>query len=45
MIQAKAASERQKQAIEAIESDPRLQALITKFDGQLDRASIAPLDS
>ena len=45
MIQAKAASERQKQAVEAIESDPRLQALITKFDGQLDRASIAPLDS
>ena len=32
-------------SIEAIESDPRLQALITKFDGQLDRASIAPLDS
>ncbi|MEP5569507.1 MAG: DNA polymerase III subunit gamma/tau [Halioglobus sp.] len=44
MVQARAASERQQQAIEAIDSDQRLQALITKFDGQLDRASIAPLD-
>ena len=44
MVQARAASERQQQAIEEIESDQRLQALITKFDGQLDRASIAPLD-
>ncbi|MEP4148156.1 MAG: DNA polymerase III subunit gamma/tau [Halioglobus sp.] len=44
MVQARAASERQQQAIEEIESDQRLQALITKFDGQLDRASIAPLE-
>jgi DNA polymerase-3 subunit gamma/tau len=28
-----------------IEGDQRLQALINRFDGELDRQSIAPLDS
>jgi len=34
--------ERQQEAVAAIEGDPRLQALISRFDGELDRASIAP---
>ncbi len=33
------------QAVAEIEADAQLQALITRFDGELDRASIAPLDS
>ncbi|KAA1193488.1 DNA polymerase III subunit gamma/tau [Pseudohalioglobus sediminis] len=45
MRQARAARERQLQAVAEIESDQRLQALISRFDGQLDRDSIAPLDS
>ena len=44
MRQARAASERQQQAVTEIENDERLQALIAHFDGELDRASIAPLD-
>ena len=39
------AGERQQQAVEAIENDPTLQALMSRFDGQLDRSSIAPTDS
>ncbi len=44
MLRARAASERQAQAVAEIEADARLQALITRFDGELDRASIAPID-
>ncbi|MEH6588195.1 MAG: DNA polymerase III subunit gamma/tau [Halioglobus sp.] len=44
MRQSRALKERQGQAVTEIESDPRLQALITRFDGELDRASISPLD-
>ncbi|MFT4518552.1 MAG: DNA polymerase-3 subunit gamma/tau [Halioglobus sp.] len=40
----RASVERQKEAIVAIESDQQLQSLITRFDGELDRASIAPTD-
>jgi len=28
-----------------IESDPQLQALINRFDGELDRSSIHPTDA
>lgn len=45
MHRARAASERQQEAVEEIDGDERLQALIARFDGELDRASIAPLDS
>lgn len=41
---ARRASERQKEAEQAIEHDPQLQQLIQRFDGELDRASITPLD-
>jgi DNA polymerase-3 subunit gamma/tau len=44
MLRARAASERQAAAVAEIESDARLQALIARFDGELDRSSIAPLD-
>ncbi len=44
MCQARAAQERQLRAVAEIEGDQRLQTLITNFDGELDRASIAPLD-
>ena len=44
MQRARAASERQAEAVAEIESDARLQALIARFDGELDRSSIAPLD-
>jgi DNA polymerase-3 subunit gamma/tau len=37
--------ERQSQAVAEIEADTQLQALISRFDGELDRASITPLDS
>jgi DNA polymerase-3 subunit gamma/tau len=36
---------RLQEAVHAIEGDPRLQQLIQRFDGELDRASITPLDS
>lgn len=44
-IAARHKQERQREAVVAIESDPQLQALITKFDGVLDHASIAPTDT
>ncbi|MEP1472212.1 MAG: DNA polymerase III subunit gamma/tau [Halieaceae bacterium] len=37
--------ERQQQAVQDIECDELLQGLIKRFDGELDRASIMPLDS
>ncbi|GAB3271958.1 DNA polymerase III subunit gamma/tau [Parahaliea aestuarii] len=39
------AEERQREAVAAIESDPVLQGLIERFDGELLRESIAPLDN
>ncbi len=42
---ARRAAERQREAEQAIEHDPLLQQLIQRFDGELDRASITPLDS
>ncbi|MDO8862428.1 DNA polymerase III subunit gamma/tau [Haliea sp. E1-2-M8] len=42
---ARRAAERQLEAEQAIEHDPLLQQLIQRFDGELDRASITPLDS
>lgn len=45
MRTARAVKERQLQAVTEIESDQRLQALITRFDGVLDQSSIAPLDT
>jgi len=42
---ARRAAERQIEAEQAIEHDPLLQNLIQRFDGELDRASITPLDS
>ncbi len=35
---------RQREAVEAIDNDPLLQNLIDRFDGVLDRSSIAPLE-
>lgn len=45
MYQARLAQERQAQAVAAIETDPVLQKLINRFDGELDRASITPMDT
>lgn len=42
---ARLAQQRQDEAIDAIESDPQLQALIARFDGRLDRSSILPTDA
>jgi len=42
---ARLARMRQEEAIDAIEGDPQLQALIARFDGQLDRSSILPTDA
>jgi DNA polymerase-3 subunit gamma/tau len=39
------AVERQRKAVAEIESDPQLQQLIARFDGELDPASIVPTDS
>lgn len=36
--------ERQQAAVATIEADPLLQKLIARFDGELDRASITPVD-
>ena len=36
--------DRQREAVAEIEGDPLLQRLIQRFDGELDRASIAPTD-
>jgi DNA polymerase III subunit gamma/tau len=41
---ARLALQRQAEAIDAIEGDPHLQALIARFDGRLDRSSILPTD-
>ena len=38
------AEERQAQAVVAIETDPQLQALIARFDAELDHSSIRPTD-
>jgi DNA polymerase-3 subunit gamma/tau len=38
------AQERQAEAVVAIEGDPQLQALIARFDGELDHSSIHPTD-
>jgi DNA polymerase-3 subunit gamma/tau len=45
MRDARRARERQQEAVDAIESDRQLQALISHFDAELDRASIAPTDT
>ncbi|MEQ8801346.1 DNA polymerase III subunit gamma/tau [Haliea sp.] len=42
---ARRAAERQLEAEQAIEHDPLLQQLIQRFDGELDRGSITPMDS
>ena len=39
------AAERQRQAVESIESDVQLKALIARFDGELDHSSITPNDA
>ncbi len=38
------AAQRQREAVASIEGDRQLQALISRFDGELDHSSIAPLD-
>ncbi len=43
--QLRLAAERQAEAVVAIEGDPVLQHLLERFDGELDRSSIIPLDS
>ena len=35
----------QAQAVRSIEEDTQLQALMSRFDGELDRASIAPIEN
>ena len=45
MRRSRLAEERQQEAVAEIESDQRLQALIARFDGELDHSSIAPLYS
>lgn len=45
MQRARAARERQAEAVEEIEGDERLQQLLARFDGELDPGSIAPMDS
>jgi len=44
MIQSRRAAQRQQQAVAAMEGDPLLQHLLQRFDGELDRASIVPLE-
>lgn len=44
MINARLTAERQREAEVAIEADPLLQQLIERFDGELDRTSIVPLE-
>jgi DNA polymerase-3 subunit gamma/tau len=43
--QARLNLERQQAAVATLEADPLLQDLITRFDGELDRSSITPVDS
>ena len=38
-------AERQHAAVEAIQGDPHVQSLLTRFDGELDMASISPTDN
>jgi DNA polymerase-3 subunit gamma/tau len=45
MRHARLREERQQAAVASIEGDPALQALITRFDGELDRSSITFVDS
>jgi DNA polymerase-3 subunit gamma/tau len=45
MLRARAARERQAEAVAEIERDERLQQLLARFDGELDLGSIAPMDS
>ena len=42
--QARVRRERQQAAVATLEADPLLQELITRFDGELDRSSITPVD-
>ncbi len=42
--QARLRQERQQAAVASIEADPLLQKLIARFDGELDRSSITPVD-
>jgi DNA polymerase-3 subunit gamma/tau len=44
MRTARLAEQRRAEAVLAIEEDPQVQALITRFDGELDRSSIHPTD-
>jgi DNA polymerase-3 subunit gamma/tau len=44
MRQTRLRQERQQAAVASIEADPVLQALISRFDGELDRSSISPVD-
>ena len=44
MRQQRLAAERQAEAVLAIEGDSQLQALIARFDGELDHSSILPTD-
>jgi hypothetical protein len=41
---ARLTEQRQAEAVVAIEGDPQLQALIARFDGELDHSSILPTD-
>ncbi len=45
MRAARLAAQRQAEAVVAIEEDPQVQALITRFDGELDHSSIHPTDA
>ncbi len=45
MKRTRLALERQQQAVEDIECDQILQGLMERFDGELDRSSITPLDN
>ena len=45
MRQQRLAVERHREAVSEIENDPQLQQLISRFDGELDTASIMPTDS
>ena len=44
-VQQRQARERQQSAVASLEADPVLRDLINRFDGELDRASIVPVDS
>ena len=44
-LQRRQRSERQQAAVASLEADPVLQDLINRFDGELDRGSIVPVDS